>query len=119
MREMDFQAFAKAWQAGWNSHDLDRILSHYSEDILFQSRKAQALTGSGVIRGKAALRSYWAQALEAQPDLIFTVEDVFEGHEMMVISYLNHHGVLAAETLYFGADGLVVQAAACHRAEGG
>lgn len=33
---------------------------------------------------------------------------------MMVITYENHRGVLAAETLYFGADGLVTQAAACH-----
>lgn len=112
---VDMQAFAKAWQAGWNSHDLDRILEHYSDDILFYSRKAQALAGSGVIRGKAALRAYWAKALEGQPDLLFTVEDVFEGHEMMVITYKNHRGVLAAETLYFGPDDLVTQAAACHR----
>lgn len=115
MSPVDYQSFAKAWQAGWNSHDLDRILSHYSADVLFRSRKAVALTGSGLIRGKAALRAYWAAALEAQPDLLFTLEDVFEGHDMMVITYKNHQGVLAAETLYFGPDGLVTQAAACHR----
>lgn len=115
MSGIDYQAFAKAWQAGWNSHDLDRILKHYSDDILFHSRKAQALTGSGVIRGKDALRAYWAQALVGQPDLLFVVEDVFEGHDMMVITYKNHRGVLAAETLYFGQGGLVTQAAACHR----
>ncbi|WP_195818558.1 nuclear transport factor 2 family protein [Roseobacter sp. MH60115] len=115
MSAIDYQAFARAWQAGWNSHDLDRILAHYSYDIVFHSRKAQALMGDGTIRGKEALWAYWAKALEGQPDLIFTVEDVFEGHEMMVITYKNHRGVLAAETLYFGADGLVTQAAACHR----
>ena len=45
------------------------------------------------------------------------MEDVFEGHDMMVIAYGNHRGVLAAETLSFDADGLVHQAAACRRAE--
>ncbi|MEM9636328.1 MAG: nuclear transport factor 2 family protein [Pseudomonadota bacterium] len=115
MSALDYQAFAKGWQAGWNSHDLDRILYHYCDNIVFHSRKALALTGSGVIHGKQALRAYWATALEQQPDLIFTVEDVFEGHEMMVITYKNHLGVLAAETLYFGPDGLVTQATACHR----
>ncbi|WP_299963334.1 nuclear transport factor 2 family protein [uncultured Roseobacter sp.] len=114
MSDTDVQAFARAWQAGWNSHDLDRILAHYSDDVLFHSLKARAVTGSGEICGKAALRAYWAQALVAQPDLLFTVEDVFAGHEMMVITYRNHHRVLAAETLYFGLDGLVNRAAACH-----
>ncbi len=62
---------------------------------------------------------YWSAALKRQPDLQFRVQDVFEGHKMLVISYLNHRGVLAAETLYFDEAGLVYQAAACHRpAEG-
>ena len=106
--------FAAAWEAGWNSHDLDRIMAHYSPDIVFRSKKAVALVGSGEVRGHDALRAYWQAALDKQPDLHFTVRDVFAGHEMMVITYENHRGVLAAETLYFGSDGLVTQAAACH-----
>ncbi|MFK7879708.1 nuclear transport factor 2 family protein [Roseobacter sp.] len=112
---IDCQAFAQEWEAGWNSHDLDRIVSHYDENIVFRSLKARDLMGTGVIRGRTALRAYWGAALEAQPDLAFRVQDVFEGHKMMVISYLNHRDVLAAETLHFGADGLVAEAAACHR----
>lgn len=117
MSAVDYQRVARAWQEGWNSHDLDRILSHYSDDIVFRSSKALALVGTGEIRGRAALRAYWAAALAQQPDLAFAVEDVFEGHNMMVISYRNHRGVCAAETLYFGPDGRVTQAAACHRAD--
>lgn len=112
---MDALQFARDWEAGWNSHDLDRILSHYHPDISFQSRKAQALTGTGIIKGHTALRSYWAAALETQPQLAFRVQDVFGGFEMMVISYLNHRDVLATETLCFGENGLVIRAAACHR----
>lgn len=112
---MDATAFAKAWEDGWNSHDLDVIMGHYRDDVTFRSQKAVPLVGSGEIRGVPALRAYWAAALARQPDLRFRVQDVFEGHDMLVISYLNHRDVLAVETLYFDADGKVFRAAACHR----
>lgn len=112
---MDFDAFAVEWEAAWNAHDLDRILAHYSEDVVFRSQKAMRQVGHGEIRGKDALRSYWTRALDAQPDLSFIVIDVFRGHAMMVITYRNQRDVLAAETLRFGAGGLVVDASACHR----
>ena len=108
-------AFAQDWQEGWNSHDLDRIIAHYRDDVVFRSQKAVPLMGKGEMRGAAELRAYWQAALELQPDLAFTVQDVFEGHEMMVISYKNHRNVLATETLYFDEAGQVYQAAACHR----
>ena len=108
------EGFAARWQAAWNAHDLDEILSHYSDDIVFRSRKALALTGAGTILGKAALRAYWSAALAAQPDLHFTVTQVYIGHETIVIAYRNHRGVKAAETLTFGADGLATMASACH-----
>ena len=113
------EEFAERWERGWNSHDLDAIMSHYSDDIVFRSKKALALVGQGELVGKRALRDYWSAALVRQPDLRFTVQDVFEGHGMLVISYLNQRGVLAAETLYFDANGMVHRAAASHRAAGG
>jgi ketosteroid isomerase-like protein len=109
------RAFAERWEQDWNSHDLSRIMSHYRDDIVFRSKKAIPLVGNGEIHGKHALREYWAAALQRQPELKFRVQDVFEGHEMLVISYLNHLSILATETLYFDDEGLVFRAAACHR----
>ena len=111
---MDYDAFAIEWEAAWNSHDLDRILAHYAGDVVFRSQKAMRLVGHGELRGKDALRAYWARALEAQPALSFVVVDVLHGHGMMVITYRNQRDVLAAETLRFGPDGLVAEASACH-----
>lgn len=72
------QTFAKEWQAAWNSHDVDRILAHYADDVVFQSpyvaHRYQEPTGE--VHGKDALRSYWASGLAQQPDLRFTVDDV-------------------------------------------
>ena len=31
------QQLAEEWYAAWNSHDLERILSHYSDDVVFVS----------------------------------------------------------------------------------
>ncbi len=112
---MDYAAFAIEWEAAWNSHDLDRILAHYSPEVTFRSQKAMRSVGQGELRGKDALRAYWAKALEAQPDLSFVVVDVLRGYGMLVITYRNQRNVLAAETLRFGPDGLVVEASACHR----
>ena len=53
------RAFARDWVAAWNSHDLDRILSHYAEDVEFRSPFVVALTGVTVLtllRREARLR---------------------------------------------------------------
>ena len=110
--------FAKDWEAAWNSHDLNRILSHYDDEVVFRSAKAVATVGTGIIHGKTSLRDYWARALERQPDLRFQVTQVFEGHDMLVITYSNHAGRSAAETLLFDDAGLVIQASACHADDG-
>ncbi|MEM6566021.1 MAG: nuclear transport factor 2 family protein [Pseudomonadota bacterium] len=112
---MDLRAFVDEWEAAWNAHDLDRILAHYSPDIVFRSRKAMRLIGQGEVRGQDALRAYWSKALETQPDLSFVVVDVFEGHGMLVITYRNQRDAFAAETLRFDLNGLVVEASACHQ----
>lgn len=109
-----FREFASDWQNGWNSHDLDVIMKHYRSDVVFRSRKAMRLMGTGEIVGLDNLKLYWSEALKRQPNLHFTVINVFEGYKMMVISYKNHSDILAAETLYFDENGHVFQAAACH-----
>lgn len=115
---MDYRAFADEWERAWNSHDLNRILCHYTDDVVFRSRKAVALVGAGELHGKAGLKAYWAKALQRQPDLNFSVCSVFNGHNMMVITYRNQHGVLAAETLMFNDEGRAYQASACHAEAG-
>ena len=86
---MDYVAFAEEWEAAWNSHSLDRILAHYSTNVIFRSHKAMRLVGKGELRGQAALRDYWSKALAGQPNLSFVMVDVFKGHAMMVITYRN------------------------------
>ncbi len=59
MTEAEAQEFALEWIAAWNSHDLDRILSHYADDVEVTSPLVETVLGPGkvTVRGKAALIS--------------------------------------------------------------
>jgi ketosteroid isomerase-like protein len=103
---MDYAAasrFAEAWVADWNSHDLERLLGHFTDEVVFTSPiAAQVMPGTnGVIRGKAALREYWSRGFERIPDLHFEVVGVYAGVGTVVINYRNHVGNLVCEVLRF------------------
>jgi hypothetical protein len=102
------QQFCDSWVAGWNAHDLELVLSHFSEDVIFTSPvAAQLLADSdGVIRGKVALRAYWSEGLRRIPDLRFEVLDLYVGVNTLVINYRNQKGGLVSEVLTF--DGHLV-----------
>jgi hypothetical protein len=100
--------FASDWLEAWNAHDLDAILGHFSDDVVFTSPlAARIVEGSdGVIRGKVALRSYWSEGLQRNPDLHFEIEGLYCGINTIVIHYRNQSGGLVNEVLTF--DGSLV-----------
>ena len=103
--------FAAAWIAAWNAHDLDRILSHYAEDFEMASPYIARLAGEpgGQLKGKPAVRAYWAKAMELMPELCFERLSVLSGVDSVVLHYRSAHGP-AAEVFFFGEDGKVVRA---------
>jgi ketosteroid isomerase-like protein len=104
----DSSAFVEDWVRAWNAHDLDAVLAHFHDDVVFTSPVAARLlpeTG-GVVHGKSALRKYWAAALTVVPDLHFELIGSYQGESVLVINYRNERGGLVNEVLVF-ADGLV------------
>lgn len=103
-------AFSARWVEEWNSRDLDRILAHYAPDVVFRSPVAARLVpgSQGVIRGREALRDYWATALAQVPDLRFELVDVCAGVSTLLIRFRNQLGAVRCEVLRF-EDGLVVE----------
>ncbi|SRR6266851_3958306 len=101
--------FAEEWQAGWNSHDLERVLAHYADDVVFQSPYIlhRLQEHSGEVRGKEALRAYWGSGLYGQPTLAFTVDDIRVSVDTLVINYHNERSHAVSEVLRFRA-GLVI-----------
>ena len=91
MDQESARRFAGHWLEARNSHDLDAVLSHFSDNVVFSSPMAvQVCEGSdGVVRGKAALRDYWAEALRRMPELHFEIESLYVGVHTLVINYRN------------------------------
>lgn len=106
--------FAKDWRDAWNARDLPRILLHYTDDIVFRSRKAKALVGQVELHGKLALKAYWTRPLARQLNLQFRVNRVYYVHQRLVLTDADHNTVKAAETLFFNVDEFIRQASARH-----
>jgi len=113
MNEVEAHSFAVEWIEAWNAHDLDRVLAHYADQFEMSSPFIAPIAGeqSGRLRGKPAVRAYWAKALERVPDLRFKLIDVRVGVDSLVIHYHGHKGPVA-EMLRFGTNGKVISASA-------
>ncbi|HLO98157.1 MAG TPA: nuclear transport factor 2 family protein [Fimbriimonas sp.] len=109
--------FAEEWIDGWNSLDIDRILSHYSEEIVFTSPRALARLpeSKGTVRGLEQLRDYWSPLPQIRPNLHFTLQTVLETVEGCTIVYKDENGLIVAETIMFDADGKVVRGIVSHQ----
>lgn len=105
----DPRAFALEWIASWNSRNLDRILSHYSEDVEVTTPMIKVALGidDGTVHGKTAARRYWSAALEKVPDLHFVLVECTRSVDSMAIYYKSVMGKMAIEVMFFNDEGKV------------
>lgn len=104
-------AFAEEWVAAWNSHDLERIFAHYTDDFTMSSPLIVELMHepSGVLKGKDQVRPYWKRGLAAMPPIKFELVEVFVGVDSITIYYRSVGRKMAAEVLVFNDYGKVVK----------
>ncbi|MDH5171675.1 MAG: nuclear transport factor 2 family protein [Gammaproteobacteria bacterium] len=105
------QEFAREWIDAWNSHDLERILSHYEDDFEMSSPVIIQTMGepSGRLKGKELVSVYWGRALARYPELHFDQKHVMVGVDSVTIIYNGVRG-LSAEVFHFGVSGRVSSA---------
>ena len=123
MTHDDARTFAEDWAAAWNERDVERVLSHFDENVSFTSPTARAVMGAATVRGKPALREYWNTALARVESLRFTVDRVSwdaATRELAIVydSEINGRRRRVSENLIFGPNGLVVRAEVFHGVEG-
>ena len=119
--EFEPASFAGEWAAAWNRRDIESVLAHFSEDTVFTSPTALAVTGAAVVSGKTALRAYWNLAMAKISSLHFTVDRVLWDASqaelaIIYIAAINGASKRVSENLVFGADGKVVAAEVFHGA---
>ncbi|HKC37348.1 MAG TPA: nuclear transport factor 2 family protein [Chitinophagaceae bacterium] len=100
---MDSQKFAKEWIKSWNSHNLDDILSHYSDDIEITSPKIKSTLGIdiGSLKGKELIEDYWSKALQKSPDLHFELIEVAAGVSSVALYYKSVMKKMGVEVMFF------------------
>lgn len=118
MIDQSFAAdFAADWIDSWNNHDLDRILSHYTESFEMTSPAIVRLMDepTGSLTGKEAVGEYWSKALALNPDLHFELVTTLVEVDSITLYYQGHRG-LSAECFHFGPDQKVHRAFAHYAA---
>jgi len=108
--------FAEHWVAAWNSHNIDHVLSHYTEDFEMATPMIQRVLGiqSGTLKGKKAVGDYWLAALRKIPDLNFSIIEVTCGIGSVSIYYNAVMGKKAIETFFFNEQRKVYKALATY-----
>jgi ketosteroid isomerase-like protein len=106
---VDQKKFAEAWISSWNSHNLDHILNHYSDDIEIFTPMIKLATGGNTdsLKGKEAVRDYWKKALDKIPDLHFDLIEVTEGTNSVALYYKSVMNKMAIEVMFFNEEGKV------------
>lgn len=119
MDHKELENFVSEWAEAWNRRDIEAVLKHFHEDILFTSPTALAVVGSPTVHGKGALRSYWTTAISRIHSLHFTIDRVLwdsEHRELAIIyrSEIDGRTKRVSENLTLNEDGQVVVAEVFH-----
>lgn len=110
---------ALRWFDAFNAHDLDMLLSLYSDTAQHYSPKLKSRRPetNGLVSGKAALRDWWKDAFERLPDLQYTVVKLTADEEQVFMEYIRR--VSGEADLRVGEvleikDGLIVYSRVYH-----
>ena len=106
---MEAKKFAKEWIDSWNSHDLEDIMKHYSEDIEITTPMLKLAAGieTGSLQGKEQVKAYWQKALTKIPDLHFELVEVTSSIDSVALYYKSVMNKMAIEVMFFDKNGLV------------
>ena len=110
---------ANQWIDAFNNHDLENLLELYSADAVHHSPKLllrQPETG-GKIRGREAIRSWWADAFERLPTLRYELVNLIADDKLVLMEYkrsvIGEPDMMVAEILEIEA-GLIIRSRVYH-----
>jgi ketosteroid isomerase-like protein len=86
------EAIALAWLDAFNAGDVTKLVALYAEDCTHTSPKIRALhpeTG-GKLLGRAALTTWWTDAMKRLPGLRYEKTAVTANEERVFLEYVRH-----------------------------
>jgi ketosteroid isomerase-like protein len=122
--ESSVKEHAEKWVNAWNNHDINIVLSMYSDDIEFSSPKIKAVFPErkpSKITNKSELEQYWTKALKGYPNLHFIPKQTIMQGNLCILEYYaildGKNKISVIEKFEFQDDGLVKRSSVFYGAE--
>ena len=100
---------ANAWIAAWNSGDINSLLDHYAENVVFYSSAATRRwnIADGKLNGKTALENHFRKAFEEIPGMNLDFKHFLIGNDGVLLVYKRETGRMSADFVLFNEEGKV------------
>ncbi len=100
---------AKDWINAWNNGDVNSLINHYSDDVVFYSSAAKRRWGvdDGKLSGKEALGNHFRKAFEEFPSMAITFKKLMQGPDGVLLVYERETGKMMADFVRFNDQGKV------------
>ena len=120
MSSSDLNEIAKLWFAAFNDKDLERLLKLYNDNAEHFSPKlkVQHPETHGLIKGKAALRSWWQDAFDRLPSLHYETIRLTPFEDRVFMEYIRHvngEGDLFVGEMLEIQNGLIIKSSVFHQ----
>jgi hypothetical protein len=106
-------SWVELWLNHWNKRNLEGLLELYANDVQVRSPLAKLYASGGVIKGKAALRTYWAETMRRMPNSSLEKVAVYTGHLSLALHCRDNIGRNWIQTIFFDDADKVIYQAAC------
>ena len=107
----DLKTFLPDLIRAWNSHNLERVLSHYSDDFELTSPivKERLNMDGGTLKGKENVRIWWRRVLDKVPDFHLELVDsaLATDSTVAMIQKSSHNNKHVVSNFTFNDDGKI------------
>jgi steroid delta-isomerase-like uncharacterized protein len=85
---VDPEAFAREWLAVWNSHDVEELLTFYTEDVFYEDVPSVDNGWAEPMRGHQMLREELIELFAEMPDVQFEHVSASGAGDRMVVEWI-------------------------------
>lgn len=107
----ELQSLVDDWIDAWNARDLDRIMGHYADSVVFEANTVVRRWDrpDGRLRGIGELREHFRRGLELAPSIHFELEEVFSAPSGYAALYRRDNGNRVLDVVELNDEGKAQQ----------